>query len=327
MTKKKKKNKLLHTALAVIAAILLWIIALNETDPTMRKNFVNIAVELRGEDALAEQNLVITKYESHVDIRLLGAAKSLISTARTDLAAYVNISDITEAGTYSRSVRIDSYPYGIDGSGTVITPDKIDIVVENIITQQRQIEIETSGNLPRGIALFSTTIVGGSTMVDITGAESAVRQVKSVRATIVQENLSADETRIVELAAYDENDQVVEKVAFSIDGEAVDTVEIEILVGYAKVAEINREIEFTGNVAEGYKITSATLAPEQVKIISRDADVVGINISVALTGQETADTVVEASYVYDAEAVKIVEQDGEVPKIMVTLKIERTAGT
>lgn len=304
--KKKKKNRVLYFIFALIIAILLWMIALNEENPVATRNMVSIPVNIQGQEILASNGLVALKKQNTVTLRLKGPVLTVGTILSKDLSVYTDVSSVTKKGEYVLPVKVSGLPYGIEIAE--IGPASISVDVDALTEIQMPVSINTTGTLASNLSVFSMT--PSVRTVKITGPASIVSNIEKVAATIDLNDITQEITQSRPLEAYNKEGAKVGDITLS---EA--TSEVEVLLGQKGTAEVVLIVH--GKPAAGYGITSMEVNPSRVDIITRNTQSANISAVVALSGNETTDSTLTATYSVDTNTITVVNN----PVIRATLKI------
>lgn len=309
MKKNKKKNKLLYAALSLVIAIMLWMVALNEQNPTVNRSISNISVNIAAQSTLTAKNLVILEDNIKVNIKINGPVFTVGTVKASEIKASIDVSSINTEGIYELPVSISGLPSGAELSNA--NSIKVTLTVDKLVSVNIPVSINSSGALEDGLSVFS--IKSSLETVKVTGAEKVINTINNVSASVNLNNITADTTVIESLTAYTQSGEVVDNIKFSKN-----TTDIEILTGYLKNVEL--KISVQGRPASGYAVSGLKAEPGKVNVITRNNNLTSISVVVALTGKEKLDTVMLAQYNIDEDNVVVVNP----PKINVTITIKST---
>lgn len=307
MEKNKKKNKLLYVALSLVIAIMLWMVALNEQNPTVNRSISNVSVNIVGQSSLTAKNLIILDDSLTVGIKIKGPVLTVGTVKAADITAKIDVSSINAAGVYELPVSISGLPNGAElSNGNSL---KVTLTVDNLVSIYAPININSTGVLEDGLSVFS--MKSSLTSVKITGAEQIVDTINNVSATVDLNGITGDTTLSESISAYTLSGELVDNIKFSNN-----TADIEILTGYQKTVDI--KVSAQGKPASGYAVGSLKAEPNKVSVITRNNNLTSISVVITLTGKEKSDTVMLAKYNIDEDKIVVVNA----PKINVTVTIK-----
>ncbi len=307
MEKNKKKNKLLYVALSLVIAIMLWMVALNEQNPTVNRSISNVSVNIAGQSSITAKNLIILDDSLTVGIKIKGPVLTVGTVKAADITAKIDVSSIYAAGVYELPVSISGLPNGAElSNGNSL---KVTLTVDNLVSIYAPININSTGVLEDGLSVFS--MKSSLTSVKITGAEQIVDTINNVSATVDLNGITGDTTLSESISAYTLSGELVDNIKFSNN-----TADIEILTGYQKTVDI--KVSAQGKPARGYAVGSLKAEPNKVSVITRNNNLTSISVVITLTGKEKSDTVMLAKYNIDEDKIVVVNA----PKINVTVTIK-----
>lgn len=307
MKKNKKKNKLLFAALSLVIAIMLWMVALNEQNPTVNRSISNISVNIAAQSTLTAKNLVILEDNIKVNIKIKGAVFTVGTVKASDIKASIDVSGINTEGVYELPVSISGLPSGAElNSANSI---KVTLTVDKLVSVNIPVSINTIGALEGGLSVFS--VKSSLANVKVTGAEKVIDTINNVGVSVNLNNITSDTTLTESLKAYTQSGEVVNNIKFSRN-----TTDIEILTGHQKTVELKVSVQ--GRPASGYAVSGLKAEPNKVNVITRNNNLTSISVVVVLTGKEKSDIVMLAQYNIDEDNVVVINP----PKINVTVTIK-----
>ena len=153
-----KKYDLANWAVAIVAAILLWITAVSGDDSDISKSFI-VPLQVTGQNTLAATELnIINALPEKVSIQVsgprdkvnqLGENKSLTNK----ISAKLDLSSIYQAGDYKLSYDVS---FEVDSiSVEHKSPAQISVSVDRIVTETIPVEIDFAGSVAQDFKLDS----------------------------------------------------------------------------------------------------------------------------------------------------------------------------
>lgn len=246
---------------SLIIAFVLWIYVIGDQDPINSQKYSNIDVQMRNEYTLEEKELVLVDVlDATVDVTVEGRTSALYNLAWRNITTYVDLSEVTEKGSFDLSVEVLGLPESVDLIS--VSPATVTVEIDRLIQQNREIEIEFSGELDPGLELTDYIVNTGTVVIE--GGEDVLATVQTVGAIVDLTGQDEGFSDVVALKAYDENGAEVQDV--TLDPEEV-TVSVAIGNNYSLpvVAVI------TGEPEEGYAIKDVQVTPVQVDVVSQGA--------------------------------------------------------
>lgn len=260
---------------SIILAFFIWFAVIRIEDPTDDKPITHIPVQvLKGNVPIGDSNVIsinnsnkkqyitIEKGE-YVNVRV-SAKKSILEKLRAgDIKATANIEELSPFGAIA---------IHIDGEKNFevisIEPTHMYIGLENSKKEIKSIEVNSIGEVKDSYRIIEEVITPNT--VEITGAESKVNSIVKASVDIKVEGKSNDVTSFAPIRLYDINNKEI-----ALD-KSVDKVEVLVKVRKYKTVTLN--VNPTGKVAAGYKLTGSKVVPKKVEIIGTEEAIDNINI-------------------------------------------------
>lgn len=283
--------------MAVILAVVCWILINSVNDPISYMTITNVQVKLLNTSMITDQGNVYTILDDTdvVPVVTVKARRSVIEDLdKDDIYATADISDMTSLNTVEiqyYSSKYDSEIEDIDGS--------IENVLLSIETKQTKIfvlQVASSGEPADGYELDSVS--AEQNQVRVSGPESVVSSIASAMATVDVSGATSSISTYVDVKLYD------------ADGNAIDTSDLTLNITTVKVTAtilplktVPVTVEVGGTPADGYVTNGVvTVDPDTVRLAGRSALLTQID-----------------SVVIPAEAVNI---DGCTSSLQLTVNIE-----
>ena len=259
---KKLMNNFGLKLLAILLAIVLWMVVINIDDPAVRKT-MTLSVTMKNQD-------YITEMGKYMDI--LGDSNTVTFTYTTKRGIWENISstdfsatadlkkiEAKENGTYRVPVIVSA----IRNASQITIESKqlyLEVTLEDLGKKQFQIKANTSGTVADGCALGNVTI-DNANVVQVSGPVSLVNAIDSVVATVNVDGMSADITDNVVPVFYDVNGEVIDTTKLE---KSIDTVNITAQILNTK--DIPLELSYMGEPEAGYCLPEVLSNPKTVRV-------------------------------------------------------------
>lgn len=242
--------------LSIIVALLLWIYVISDKNPPTFDNINGVPVVFINEDTLEEKDLIISNIEEQfIDIRVYGRRSQLYRIDRDAIRVEADLSRLNTKGTHFLPVVIHGIPDDIEISRK--NPDAIEVTLDQIVTQERDVRINVTGNPAEGMA--SLSYVSNPNRVTIEGAETILNSIRDVVATIDITDAREEINKKLTLKAVDGEGNEVEGVTITPD-----RVDVTIPIGATKTIGVSPQI--TGEIPEGYVITKVVTNPTEIRV-------------------------------------------------------------
>ena len=277
-------------------AFLLWLFVVSIENPVMNLSFTSIPLSVENADVMEKQGKAFELADSSRTVTVtVKAERSVLSElSRDNIKAVVDMNDL-EGNKVPISVKSTRYSDRIKS----INPTKefANVIIEDLAKSQFRIQVETSGNLPEGYAVGTTSVQNN--VVRVSGPESIVN---SIAEAVVRVNITGMTNEI---------HTVVPILLLDEDGDEVNTETLEVSLDQVsasveiwKVMEVPVYAGFTGTPANGYVATGVvTTEPSSVYVTGNSSalkDLTSISLPSSLldvTGETgTASSEVNVEY-------------------------------
>ena len=253
--------------ISVVIAILLWFIV-SSSNPTQTTNRSFGPIPL-SQSSLTRANLSVGALDPNiVTVTLKGSPQSVQNASVRQIAAFVELADITRAGTYSVPVRV-SVPEGT--SLVSVVPNHVVVTVDQLGTKHFAVVLHPLGTPAPGYEIKSSAVSVKEASVN--GPTSELAQIRSVVADVSVGGRAANFQEQVILLPLNRKDQVVPDVQVS-PNLVTATVAIQPIPPQKTVPVV---VKYTGAPAAGYQVGQIAVTPATVDITGTTAALSGIS--------------------------------------------------
>ena len=250
--------------LALLLAIFIWTSASDTQDP-VRTRFLEIPLEYVG--LAADTALVDGDPRQTIQIRLEGPDSVLQEMTPEDFTATADLSGVPSGEPTTVDINVAALKPGAEIS--FITPEQIDVLLEQQVTREIPIELDVRGSVARGHTQGAPLVEPQS--IRVSGPESRVEQLEFALVTIF---LNSSVETLVETAQpifYDLSGRVASVTGLDLSTDEVTvTVPVEESAGFADKLVT---VAWVGEPAPGYRLLSVTATPPSVLVEGRPAQV------------------------------------------------------
>ena len=257
-------NNLALKIIAVIVAVLVWVIIVNVSDPSQRVTVTGISVELQNEEVLIDRGYIYqVENGNSISVVVKGPQSVVENLKSSDFYAYADLSE--------RSPDSDTAKIYVSCTNEEIS-NKVDIVsqkyeyvqlaIDNKVDKDFPIQIDVVGIPAPGYVVgeYSTS----PTTIKVTGAENVVSQIAYVEVSYDVESMNADVSDSVTPVFYDAEGKVVKSDKLELSKSDIQ-LQIEILP--TKWIKVNYVV--TGTPAEGYSLSGYTENLTSINVAAR----------------------------------------------------------
>lgn len=248
MRKERIFNNLPLKILAVIVAIVLWIVIINVGDPSTRKTISGISVDLLNKDKLEENDYTYNVISgSSISIVVKGPQSIVNELKASDFSASADLSTVSPL---SETADIEVKCLKDD------VADDIDISVKNSVVQL-SIDNKTYQDFPVEVSCTGTPaddyVVGDKSTspatVRITGAESVIAKIAHVVVEYDVSGMNADISDVISPVLYDADGNMI-----SADNLVLSRSNMNLTVQILPTKWVDVNYAVTGTVKEGYQL-------------------------------------------------------------------------
>ncbi len=239
--------------ISFVIALLLWIYIIAVVDPSVDVTVKDIPIRYTNEDQLTEKGLcLVSDKKDVVELKIRGSRKRIANIDNKNIYATVDLSNINKTGTFSVPIAI-SIPYEYN---EIVNkkPYNLDVLIDEIVTAERDIKVMTTGSTANGYIASSPIIPIGT--VELTGARSLIESIKNVGVLVDFDGRAADIKDTEKLFFIGKDDKRIDGGDFIYDlvKMSEEEITVEFPVYRLKTVPVKADIKGTGNI-EDYKVS------------------------------------------------------------------------
>ncbi len=261
------KEKLTHNLelkiLAIVFAVILWLIVVNIDDPAKSIQFSGVEVQILNAAELEKQGLCydILDESNYVTVTITGRRSVIEEISKENISATADMKDLTSMNTLTIKATCNKSANELDSIR--LSDENVKLEVEKLSKVSKRIYIQTNGTPSEGYIVGNRSL--DLNQVEISGPESIVSTIETARAEVDVTNATADVSASIPIVLYDKKGEVVESPRLNMNIAKV-SINQEIL--YTKIVPV--VYRFTGTPEEGYALSDKTQAKvEQVYICGK----------------------------------------------------------
>lgn len=248
--------------LAVLFAVILWLVVVNIDDPKLSQRF-SASVVIENADYLTGQGKYFEVLDDTNTIVFTVTAKRsyLEKLSSTDFKAVANMENAAidnETGIGKVPIEVTALRYS-----SLVTISKatqnLEIALDELAQQQYIITVDTTGTLPDGCALGDVAV--SPNLMKVSGPQSVVSRIDHVTANIDVTNMNEDVVASVIPVLYDSDGNVIDKNNLTLNMSTV-TVTVHIL----DIKDVSLMFNVTGTPADGYAYMDMEYEPKTIAI-------------------------------------------------------------
>ncbi len=309
------KDKLLNKditvrILSVMLALLVWVYVITEQNPEITKDII-IPVKLINSVFLEKNSMVLaddtTNYK--LALRMKGKKNTLDKLNENTIEAYADLEGHNLKGENFLKINIGGIPEGVDIISKSM--ESLKVLLEAKISVQKSIRLNITGNPYYGLAAMAPVMVPNE--VVITGPESKINKIKSVRVDVDIAGASAGVKRILPVRVMDESGKDITDVT-------VEPGNMEVSIPIENTKRVGMELSLTGQPSPGYVASSVSVQPEEILITGKQQFLDDIeSLKTETVNIEGTKDIIKEIKLTIPEGVEVVNSN---EKITLTIKIE-----
>lgn len=276
------KEKLTHNLdlkiLALVFAVILWLIVVNIDDPVKSVQFSGIQVKILHGTELEKQGLCYEVLDNSdvIDVTITGRRSVIEDVSEDNIVATADMKDLTSMNTLTIQVTSGKSKNELDN--IKLSSENVKLNIEKLQKTTKRIVVETEGTPSEDYILGTRTV--DLNQVGITGPESIVSTIESAKAILNVDNASSNVSASVPIYLYDENGERVESSRISMN---ISNVNINQEVLFSKTIDV--EYEFNGTPEAGYALTGEVISDcDSILVCGRKSLLENIN-RIAIRGE------------------------------------------
>lgn len=315
--KRKLFNNLGYKLLAIVLAVVLWIVVVNISDSAVTVQIEDIPVEqLNGEIFDDLDKIYEVSSGDTVDIIVKGRRSVVSELDADDFIATADLSTMSVTGAVQIFVKPKSAVVEKDITLTVVD-NTMTLILESKASTQFPIKIKTMGATRDGYAVANT--YASPNIVTVEGPESSVAKVTDVEVLVDVANKSDTFVQTATVYLYDAYGEKIENSKLAVSVETVD-----VTVNVYPTKEVPVTVTTVGKPADGYTVSEIIYQPQTVEIVGMQEDldkveeIIAKSISVAGLSEDVQTTI---NLTEDLPDGITIPQSGA--EVVVTITIEK----
>lgn len=235
--------------LAVIVAVVFWLVIVNLEDPEKTTAFT-VQVEIENADYLTGMGKTYEILNNSDTISIIATGKrSVIERLNaSDFKATADMKDIVDMSEIPVTITVQRY-------GSQISLSKktqyVKLNVEDLVTKSFDIEVATSGEMETGYLISDLKVSPGE--VAVTGPESVVAQITKAVADVDINSMNEDFVQEADIVLYDEKGNILPLERLTLNHQTA-----TVSAGVLQTKTVPVEYETSGTLSSGYRIVDVS---------------------------------------------------------------------
>ena len=249
--------------LAIIFAILLWLIVVNINDPIMTQTYSGVQVEVLNKEAITGEGKIFEVMDNTniISVTITAKRSVLAAISKDNIKATADMEELTFMDTIGIKLTSDKYADKIESIKSATENLKVNI--ENMKKAQLVIQVKTTGKPEKGYLIGD--VATDQTVVRLSGPESVISTVSSAEATVDVEGMTTDISTSVDVKLFDKDGNAINNSSIVKN---IDSVSVDVEILGTKTVPL--EYTIMGTPSEGYALTGVvTSSPAEILITGK----------------------------------------------------------
>ena len=257
--------------LAIVLAIIIWLILSITQYPTISKTVANVPVDFTLSGTIAEEKglSALNFKDMNVDVVIEGMNYEIGGYTKNDLTATVDVSSVTKKGTYKLDIDVKSTHSSDKVSILSISPETVEVQFDAITSKEFDLTPSAPNiSAEEGYSLGSVSCAPSK--ISITGADNDLAKIAKAYAVVDTTQSLSDDKNITtnKIVLYDKNDDTLDSSLYQFPDE-----EYTLSFPIFKKKTGNLKVEFTG-VPTGFDLSTLkyNISENPISILTSDLD-------------------------------------------------------
>ena len=254
--------------LSVLIAVVIWYMVVEINDPLETSSYqVRVATENESYITNGKQIFHIDDSYKTVMVYLRANRSTLRNIRSDDISVTVDLTQIVDLERDPVMVPLTASCRNVLPSNITLSRTAIPISIENIASKEFPVTVDTGDSIPGQNYEVGRTTPDPEQIV-INGPESIVNNIDSVIAHIDVTGMTQSSTKQASIVLMNKNQEAMSSETIEDDltmntGDTGIRVAVEL---WRKQSDVTLQVEYSGEPAEGYKVTNITTTPETVTV-------------------------------------------------------------
>ncbi|MGN1133172.1 MAG: YbbR-like domain-containing protein [Oscillospiraceae bacterium] len=269
---KKNKSDFFTKILAVIIAIIIWVVLSITKYPETTLRIANVPVVFSLDGTIAQKkNLSVVGYKSiTTDVEIKGMKYEIGGYTDKDIIATVNLDNVTKEGTYTLDIVAKSAHSSDQCEVIRCYPDTIQATFEHISERTFPIEVNAPYiTAEKGYSLDQPTV--SPSEITVSGSDDNLDKIKKAEVKINDSKVLIEDTIISssDVIFYDENNQALTSSNYTVK----DTNNFDVSFSVIQKNTVPLDVDFS-NCPDNFDKSSLPykITPDRVTIVSDDIE-------------------------------------------------------
>ena len=245
--------------ISVLIAIVIWIYVVYEYNPQYETWVRDVPITYlnRSQEFENGKMAILDTSTEQMDIKIRGRRRLVSAIDASNTTVTVDMAGITKEGTYTLPINVH---FAADGVEVLQKkPYTQEMVIDRVITEEREITVDTEGQLPAGYVVDSSTT--SPETVKLTGPQSIISNVAKCSIAVNFTDVRDDIKGLYKIKLYDAQNNAIESEFISKN---IEYTEVYYAVLATKTVPVTPKVS-AAKTADGLAVTAAA-QPAQVTV-------------------------------------------------------------
>ncbi len=212
------KKDLSTKLISLLFAIFMWFYIIQVQSPEIERTIKSVPVQFTKAQLEGKNLMLVNDKEVTVNVKVRGQRRYIMGINKSDITVMADVSSIDTTGTH-RVFPSVVMPYG-NIEIVEQNPSAINVTVDEIVSEEKEVRIVTSGNPRNGYAVGD--IKAAPEKVTIKGAKSIISGIAYVAATVDVSGKNEDISTVEPLYLVGTSDTEINTPYVTINKESAD---------------------------------------------------------------------------------------------------------
>jgi YbbR domain-containing protein len=249
----------------LLCSFTIWLYVMNTDDTSYEKSIANVNVVIEGSSSLNERGMsVISGFDNVVTVTLKGRRSDIAGLSAGDINAYVDVSDIAEAGRYTLPVKVELPK---NSSLVLVEPSSLSATID--IDASVNIKIEVKLNYVSDASYTVGIPELNYEYVTVTGSKTVLDKISYAAAVFNTGVITTSLTLSGSISLYNEYNQIIDSTSLKM---SVTNIIVKVPVTIRKTVPV--KVAYTNGIGLNY---NTSISPAEITLVGDPQILSGIN--------------------------------------------------
>ncbi len=254
--------------LSAVIAIVIWYVVVSYDDPKETASYT-VQVEVTNDSYIANGKRTFTVGEDYTSVVVyIKTNRSVLKNLQaSNVVVTADLTQIVDLDTDPVYVPLQVSCAGVNQDDITLSRTTIPIYIEDIASEKFAVVVDQGDSTP-GQNYEVGKLTASTESVTISGPESVIEKIGTVKATIDVSGMTEDGTVTADLSLLDKEQNELPSSSLdslTFDG-GVPNIEVSVTL-WEKLSGVKVVSEYSGSPADGYQVTDVTVLPSEIAVV------------------------------------------------------------